>query len=245
LKLPLVLRAIKDQFAQNWVSSEYQKIGSYDIFKEQFSKLFWNELEQSRVRCDVYQGRYNRDSGETMTEHYVKYASLAANLQPPLSEYDLVTALNSHFPIDIQRAVFTANVKISQEVLAFLERMQSLDSSFEKFNRNRHDQNPNNYERNLPRHRDQGGGNSYRATPREVRQVRYGCRENVARSQRERGTADMRSYQTDKRNSPRRRNLNPHIPEFLPRNSGENRRAEQVITPREGTITDATHMGNY
>jgi len=26
-----------------------------------------------------------------MTEHYVRYASLAANLQPPLTEYDLVT----------------------------------------------------------------------------------------------------------------------------------------------------------
>jgi hypothetical protein len=26
-----------------------------------------------------------------MTEHYVRYASLAANLQPPLTEYDLAT----------------------------------------------------------------------------------------------------------------------------------------------------------
>jgi hypothetical protein len=25
-----------------------------------------------------------------MTEHYVRYASLAANLQPPLTEYELV-----------------------------------------------------------------------------------------------------------------------------------------------------------
>ena len=50
LKLPLVLRAIKDPFAQNWVNSEYHKIDSYQSFKSQFSKLFWNELEQSRVR---------------------------------------------------------------------------------------------------------------------------------------------------------------------------------------------------
>jgi len=49
LKLPLVLRTIKDPFAQNWVSSEYHKIDSYQCFKSQFSKLFWNELEQSRV----------------------------------------------------------------------------------------------------------------------------------------------------------------------------------------------------
>jgi hypothetical protein len=55
LNLPLLLRAIKDPFAQNWVSSEYHKMDSYQSFKAQFSKLFWNELEQCRVRCDIYQ----------------------------------------------------------------------------------------------------------------------------------------------------------------------------------------------
>ena len=129
LKLPFVLRAIKDPFAQNWVSSAYQKIDSYQSFKSQFSKLFWNELEQSRVRCDIYQGKYNRNGRESMTEHYVRYASLGANLQPPLTEYDVVTALTSHFPMEIQRAMLAANLRTSQEALAFLGRMQSLEIS--------------------------------------------------------------------------------------------------------------------
>jgi hypothetical protein len=81
-----VLRTIKDPFAQNWVISEYHKLDSYKDFKSQFSKLFWNELEQARVRCDIYQGKYDRNEGESMTEQYVMYASLAANLQPPLTE---------------------------------------------------------------------------------------------------------------------------------------------------------------
>jgi hypothetical protein len=68
LKIPLVLRAIKDPLAQNWVSSDYHKIDSYQSFKAQFAKLFWNELEQSRVRCDIYQGKYDRSEGESMTE---------------------------------------------------------------------------------------------------------------------------------------------------------------------------------
>jgi hypothetical protein len=97
LKLPLVLCAIKDPFAQNWVCSEYHKIDSYQGFKAQFAKLFWNELEQSRVRCDIYLGKYDWSEGESMTEHYVRYVSLAANLQPPLTEYGLVTMLTSHF----------------------------------------------------------------------------------------------------------------------------------------------------
>ena len=56
LKLPLVLCPIKNPFAQNWVSSEYHKIDSYQIYKSQFS-LFRNELQQSRVRCDIYRGK--------------------------------------------------------------------------------------------------------------------------------------------------------------------------------------------
>jgi hypothetical protein len=71
LKLPLLLHTINDPFAQNWVSSEYHKIDSYQSFKYQFSKLFWNELPQSRVCCDIYQGKYNLKGGESMTEHYV------------------------------------------------------------------------------------------------------------------------------------------------------------------------------
>jgi len=101
LKLPLVLRAIKDPVAKNWASPEYHKIEFYQSFKAQFSKLFWNELEQSRVRCNIYRGKYDRNVGESMTEHYVRYTSVAANLQPPLTEYDLVTALTSHFSLEI------------------------------------------------------------------------------------------------------------------------------------------------
>jgi hypothetical protein len=89
LKLPLVLRAIKDPVAQNWVSSEYHKIDSYQSFKAQFSKLSWNELEQSRVRCDIYQGKYDRNGDESRMEHYIRYASLAAKFQPLLTKYNL------------------------------------------------------------------------------------------------------------------------------------------------------------
>jgi hypothetical protein len=88
LKLPIVLRSIKDPFPQNWVSSEYHKLDSYQRFKSQFARLFWNKFEQAGVRCDIYQGKYDKNEGEYMAEHYVRFASLAAYLQPPLSEFD-------------------------------------------------------------------------------------------------------------------------------------------------------------
>ena len=178
LKLPLVLRAIKDPFAQNWVRSEYLKIDSYHSFKSQLSKLFWKELEQSRVRCDIWQGKYDRNGGESMTEHYVLYASLVANLQPPLTECDFVTALTSHFPMENQRAMLAANLRSSQEALAFLGRMQSPEYSQEVYRKSKQEQNSKYFERKQPKGRARGGGSGYRETPRNVRNVRYGYRQS-------------------------------------------------------------------
>jgi len=229
LKLLLVLRAIKDPFAQNWVSSEYHKMNSCQSFKSQFSKLFWNELEQSRVRCDIYQGKYDRNGGESMTEHYVRYASLAANLQPPLTEYDLVTALTSHFSMEIQRAMLAANLRSSQEALAFLGRMQSLENSQEVYKQSKQEQNSKDFERKQPKVRDQGGGSSYRETPRDVRHVRYGYRQsNPGPSYRQNTSVRRRNYLEGRMGMQQRHELNPRTPEFQPQNRDELQRSEQV-----------------
>jgi hypothetical protein len=45
-----------------------------------------------------------------MTDHYVRHATLAANLQPALTEYDLVTALTSHISLEIQCATLAASL---------------------------------------------------------------------------------------------------------------------------------------
>jgi len=113
-----------------------------------------------------------------MTEYYVLYASLAANLQPPLTEYFLVTALTSHFPIENQRAMHAANLRSSQEALAFLGRMQSLEYSQEVYRKSKQEQNSNDFEKKQPKGRAQGGGSGYRKTPRNVRNVRYGYRQS-------------------------------------------------------------------
>jgi len=135
-----------------------------------------------------------------MTGHYVRYVSLAANLQPPLTEYDLVTALTSHFSLEIQRAMLAANLRSTQENLAFLGRMQSLEKTQEAYEKSKQDKNLKDTERRQPKNREQGGGREFRETPREVRHVRYGYRQNDSRTPPRRNAADRRrSYHTDSR----------------------------------------------
>jgi len=58
--------------------------------------------------------------------------------------------------------MLAANLRSSQEALAFLGRMQSLENSQEGYNNSRQEQNSIDFERKQPKGRDQGGGSGYR-----------------------------------------------------------------------------------
>jgi hypothetical protein len=175
-----------------------------------------------------------------MSEHCVRYASLAANLRPPLTDYGLVTALTSHFSMKIQSAMLAANLKSSQEALTFLRRLQSLENSREACKKSKQEYNPKYFERRQPRGGDRGGGNGYRETPREVRNVRYGCQQSNARSTyRQHG----HNYQTDRRNTRQARELNPLTSEFRPRNRGAIQESEQIGTRADRCVRNNPHAG--
>ena len=111
LKLPLAMRAVTDPVAKNWFSTVYSELKCYEHFKTLFTNFLWNSPTQSRVRCSIYQDKFTRQDGETMTSHYLRYANLAANLQPAMSEEDLVGALISHYPIAVQRSLISGNIR--------------------------------------------------------------------------------------------------------------------------------------
>jgi hypothetical protein len=53
--------------------------------------------------------------------------NLAANLQPPLSEYDLLRALTAHYPYEVQKCMISANLKSNQVALTLLGKLQPMD----------------------------------------------------------------------------------------------------------------------
>ena len=56
-----------------------------------------------------------------------KGLNLAANLHPPLSEYDLLGALTAHYPYEVQKYMISANLKSNQEALTLLGKLQAMD----------------------------------------------------------------------------------------------------------------------
>jgi hypothetical protein len=63
-----------------------------------------------------------------MTSYYLKYAKLAANFQPAMSEEDLVGALTSHYPTVFQRSLISGNIKTTQDAINLLGKLDTLEA---------------------------------------------------------------------------------------------------------------------
>jgi hypothetical protein len=102
-KFLLTARAITDARCKAWLSDVYHGLKDYEQFCENFTNLVWSKPHQSRIRCAIYQDKYSLQEGESMTAHYLKHSNLASNLQPPVGEDELISALISHDLIHVQK----------------------------------------------------------------------------------------------------------------------------------------------
>jgi hypothetical protein len=139
LRLPLVFRSISDPFAKQWMLTTYGQLKSYNDFKTAFKELLWDGTRQSEIRCRVYQDRYDYRSGESFSEHYIRYANMASMLSPAMSDQDLLGAMVTHYEPRIQACLISANLKSTQEALAVLSKLQSLETSREQYRPTRRD----------------------------------------------------------------------------------------------------------
>jgi hypothetical protein len=98
LKLRTAGKAICDSYAKQWLESVHTDLKNYDEFKNAFKELLWNASIQAQVMNSIYLDKYSKISGETLCSHFLMYSAKGAYLSPKLSEFDLVTAVASHYP---------------------------------------------------------------------------------------------------------------------------------------------------
>ena len=145
LKLPLAMRAVTDPIAKSWFSTVYGELNGYEHFKTLFTKFLWNSPTQSRIRCSIYQDKFTRQDGESMTSHYLRYGNLAANLQPPTTEEDLLGAQTLHYTIVVERSTISRNIKTTQDAINLLGKLDALEVRDEYKNPR---QNPETHQEN-------------------------------------------------------------------------------------------------
>lgn len=128
LKLPTAKKAICDEYAKQWMESVKKDMRNYEDCKRDFTELLWNATVQSGVRNVVYQGKYSKKSGESFSPHFLRYSVQSAYVVPRMSEIDLVSAISSHFPAYVNRALLSANITKIQGALTFLRRLEALET---------------------------------------------------------------------------------------------------------------------
>jgi hypothetical protein len=109
LKLQIVNRAISDKYVIQWLGSVRMDLRTYDFMKA-FTDLLWNSAVQAEVRNAIYLDKYDKQSGESYSAHFLEHSACATYLSPRMSEIDLITAISNHFPVHITRSILSANV---------------------------------------------------------------------------------------------------------------------------------------
>jgi hypothetical protein len=97
----------------------------------------WNQVAQSNVRESIYQDKYDKQSGLTLSGHFLKYAVLASYLRAEMSDVELINALMGHFALHIQRSFASVQITSVQDATSFLRRLESIEGneSYQESNR--------------------------------------------------------------------------------------------------------------
>jgi hypothetical protein len=223
LQLTVAYRSIVRHMSKQWLETISRNIQDYDEFKQVFLNTFWSTARQSLVRCNLYQGKYNRSANLSLSGYFLKYATMASYLDPRPSDVEIVEAIRYHYPIGIQRAMLSGQLKTIGETLDLLKRVEIMETSegFQRPNNQSQSQNPSaSRQVQNPSHNDRRA-----QTQNNVRQIKYynpGHRNNGNWHRNQNHNYNERARD---RNNAGSVNLNPSAPPF-PANNEQGRQAE-------------------
>ena len=235
MKLPLAMKSVTDEYVRQWVTTMYREIKDYDHFKQAIIELLWSPQVQSQVRCSIYQDKFKGNGDDSLSVHFLRYASIAANLTPKMSDLEVIDALCGHYPNYIQRALLSANIRTIQQALNFLSKLQIMEDSEANIGLNNENTVPRSgYDTSANRNRSRNYGQ--RPQPQSVRYTRYRENSRYGYNRQNDQRVASRAQPTDTSRQWRGDPLNPNAESYDPRRNGNgpiNRNTEPVVN-RQG-----------
>ncbi|PNF31608.1 hypothetical protein B7P43_G18000 [Cryptotermes secundus] len=197
--------------SKQWVEAVSRNLADYDSFKKEFLNSWWSAARQSLSKCNLYQAKYNRQSGLSLSGHFLKYATMASYLDPRPSDPEIIEAVRYHFPVGVQRAMLTNQLKTIGDTLDLLRRVEVLEAG-EGFHRT-----PNQLQTQHPNTVRQGTnpvrGDNRVQTQTPVRQIQYSRSQN-RRNGNWRRNGGNEGYRDRDYQGSGSRQLNPNVPPF-------------------------------
>ena len=124
VKLVEVGRKITSK-AADWYKVSKQSFNSFNQFKVEFLKYFWGDKVQKRVRATLFKpDQYKSNSGD-FASYFLAQVKKVTNLDNPLPEPEIVSAILEHFPQQVQWAMIQPE---PLDIKSALLKLQELDS---------------------------------------------------------------------------------------------------------------------
>jgi hypothetical protein len=204
LHLAVAYRSMTGQMAKQWAETTSWSIKDYPEFCREFLKVWWSSSRQNLVKCKLYQGKYNRSSGLSLSAYFLQQATTASYLEPRLSDIEVIEAIRFHYPVSIQKILISNQLNSVTQTLDLLKRIEVLESGegYQRPNNQVQQNNPSANRQDQTRHNDR------RAQPQgQVRQIQVG---NFHRN-----NNYNRNWRRGNRNQQDRpQHLNPNAPSF-------------------------------
>jgi hypothetical protein len=164
--------------------------------------------KQSLVKCTLYQTRYDRRSGLSLSAHFLKHANMAAYLEPRPSEVHLIEAIRAHYPISVQCAMLTNQLQTIEQALDLLRRVELMEQAD-------HYQKPHHPIPN-PSNQNRSGHN-----PAQVRQIQFSPSRNRSYGYRRRNRGNNNRGRGGEPSGGSSDPLNPNAPPFQGRQEND------------------------
>jgi hypothetical protein len=119
LRLAVAYRFIVGQMSRQWIETATWNLKDYNAFKRAFLNTWWSGSTQSVGKCSLYHGKYHRNSNLSLSGHFLKQATMAPYLDTRPIDVEVIEAIRYHFPIGVQRSMFTNQLRTIKETLNF------------------------------------------------------------------------------------------------------------------------------
>jgi hypothetical protein len=126
-QLAAAYRSLIGSRSRQWADTMRHQISDYGSFRKAFLNTWWSASQQRLVKRRLYKGKYSRQSNLSLSQHFLKYAAMASNLDPRPTDFEIIEAIRYHFPVSVQRVMLNPQLNSIEETLDLLRRVEILE----------------------------------------------------------------------------------------------------------------------
>jgi hypothetical protein len=131
-QLSITCKSVVGTLSKQLIEAIRHSLTDYSGFRTEFLSTWWSAAEQGLSKCRLYQSKYDRQSGLSLSAHLLKFATLASYLEPRTSNTEVIEASRYHYPVFVQRIMLSTLLRSIGEALNLLKRVGVMES-YENF----------------------------------------------------------------------------------------------------------------